>query len=656
MNVEDRVRLRVTIVVLVVVTMFAVLLARLWFLQILAGEEFAEAATRNSVRIVTVEAPRGKIVDRDGRVLVTNRTALAVGIRKDDLPDDPARVRAIKRELADLLGMTIERIDRRLTDVRTSPYRPIVIDDDVPEDVFLYLSERRHTRFPGVETLTLPVRHYPRGTLGAHLFGYVGETTEAELEELAPRYRLGDPIGRTGLERQYERWLRGVPGLDKLIVDASGRVLDNIGDQDLEPGATLVTSLDLDVQRVAEQALKEGILRARSQTFHRTGEYFEAPAGAAVVLDVRTGEVVAMASHPTYKLSEFVGGVDDEYWTFLNDPRNDYPLLNRALQATYPPGSTFKPILAVGALDRGDASPYSRHSCTSSFTFGDTVFNNWTSGSGPISLEQALVESCDTVFYRFAQQWWFEEERQEAAGREPREVIGDWARRFGLGSLTGIDLPQEEDGTIPGREWKQAIWEANRDEYCGRSDESPLFEDLCERGFSWRGGDAVNMSIGQGDVETTPLQMATVYAALANGGKVLEPRLARAIVGPEGTIKRFAPVVRQRVKADPAAIRYVQRALGAVVERGTASYPFRGWPQGRIPVGAKTGSSEIVGRQPFSWFAAIGPLDAPRYAVVAVVEEAGFGSQVAGPVVRRIMDELFGLPPLPIEFNPRVSD
>jgi penicillin-binding protein 2 len=653
-GIDDRIRLRLTIVGVIVLAMFGVLGARLWFLQVLAGSTYANAAEHNRVRIVSVEAPRGRILDDKGRVLVKNRTALAVGIARDDLPKSPKAALALKKRLATLLGMTVKEINLRLADRRTSPYKPSVIAEDVPQSAIFTIRERQED-YPGVQTLTLPVRTYPFGTLAAQILGYVGETNQTELKTLKS-YQLGDSIGRTGIERTYEKFLRGSPGLQKLEVDASGRVLGTLGDNQPLPGDDVQLSIDADVQKVAEQALFQGIERARSRNFPATGQAFLAPAGAAVVLNAKTGAVVAMASYPTYDPSKFVGGVSDAYWSFLNNPKNNFPLLDRAMQAAYPPGSTFKPILATAALATGAGSPNGRYPCQTNFKFGDRIFHNWQARNAEISIQQSLIESCDTVYYNFAKNWWLQENHQVGISKQPYETMQVWARKFGLGSATGIDLPQETSGIIPGRAYRQSYWEANKKFYCDQFNKtkSLLYEDLCQRGYLWRGGDALNMAIGQGDVDATPLQMAVVYAAVANGGNVLVPHVGMKITTPAGkVVKTIAPLVRQRVGAPASTVQYVQRALAQVAVKGTAVFPYRGWPFSSIPVAAKTGSAEIVGKQPFSWFATYAPANNPQYVVVTVVEQAGFGSQVAGPVSRRIMDELFKLKPLPIEFGGR---
>ncbi len=647
---EDRVKLRASVMGLVVLSLLATLVARLWYVQILTGEEYADAALANRVRLVTLEAPRGRILDRNAKVLVKNRPSLAVAIRRDDLRD---RGRVLPA-LAKLLGVQVHAIERRLADRRASPYTPVVVADDVAPEVIFTIRERQD-EFPGVEAVTLPVRTYPHGSLAAHVFGYVGETNEDELKRLRPKgYRLGDSIGRAGIERSYEADLRGIPGLEKLEVNAAGIALRSLGSREPVSGNDVRLSLDLEVQKVAEEAIVLGMQRARSQTFRETGERFRAPAGAAVVLDARSGEVVAMASVPTFDPTKFVGGVDSGYYASLNDPKSEFPLLNRVTQAAYPPGSTFKPMVASAALASGIASPSGFYPCTSVFEFGNRPFRNWQARNESISLAQSLVESCDTVYYRFAADWWRQDQAELQASRRAQELMQLWARRFGLGRATKIDLPPEDPGRIPDRAWRKEQWQRLRDGWCAQSRGNAVYADLCERGFLWRGGDSVNMSVGQGEVTATPLQMALAYGAIANGGSVLQPHLGLSVEAPDGRVlRRIGNKVSGQVGLGKAHMEYLQQALATVAVSGTARFPFLGWPLDEIPVAAKTGSSEIAGKQPFSWFAAYAPADNPKYVVVSVVEEAGFGSQVSGPIVRRVMDKLFGRPLSPIEFGVR---
>lgn len=653
-TVTDRVRGRIAIVAVLVFALLATLLVRLWYLQVLAGDRFAARAQRNAVRIVVDEAPRGRIFDRGGKILVRNKTALAVGVRRRDLPSGDEG-EAVKQRLAGLLSLGMKSLETRLADQRSSPFEPVVVSRDVPPRVIFSIRERPEL-YPGVEAMTLPEREYPSGSLAAQVIGYL---TEVNADELVSRtgYLAGDRIGRTGLERQYEDELRGRPGRRKLEVDASGSVLRVLGQAEPIPGADLQLTIDRDVQKVAEQALADGMRRARAQRFRETGAFFKAPAGAAVVLDARTGAVVAMASAPTFDLDRFVGGVSAKYFGKLNDPAADQPMLNRAMQSGYPPGSTFKPIVAAAALTEGAATRKTRLPCKTQFRFGDRTFRNWQPRNDQLTLREALIESCDTPFYALARDWWLQELRREEAGKAPREVMASYARAFGLDTETGLDIAgYEESGRIPDRRWRLAYWEANRESYCkiARKTKSPLYADLCERGYRWRGGDSVNLSIGQGDVLVTPLQLAVSYAALANGGKVLTPFIAKKITSPNGEVLFTGESkVRSRVPVSAGTLGYIRDALVAVARTGTAVFAYRGWPHDKIPMAAKTGSAEIAGKQPFSWFASFAPANAPKYVVVSVVEQAGYGGQVSGPIVRRIMDELFDQPPLPIVFGAR---
>lgn len=670
---DDRVKIRVSALGLAMLMLISVLASRLWFLQILAGDQFSKAANANRVRLVSVAAPRGKILDRNGRVLVGTRTSLTVGIRRTDLRNQDV----VLPRLGALLKMPVAQILKKLADKRVSPYKPVTIAEEVPREIWLMLSERRD-EFPGVETGAEPVRLYPGGnfdcselapgetcSIAAHVIGYVGEISGPELDKLRGKgYRLGDEIGRAGIERTYEEVLRGRPGIEKLEVDSRGTVLRSLGTQEPIPGRDVQLSIDLSTQKVAEEALALGIQRARSRVFDETKERFRAPAGGVVVLEANTGEVLAMASYPTFDLTKFSGGIDPDYWKLLNDPANDQPLLNRTIQAAYPPGSTFKPFIATGALETGKATPGSRFACTTEFKFGDRIFRNWRPGNSTISLSQALIESCDTPFYRIGADWWEVERAREKDNKGIFETAKHWALRFGLGRKTGIDLSGEVRGRIPGRDYKRDVWSRNREKWCAKfrkatdKDVRAAFEDLCVRGYLWRGGDAVNMSIGQGDVLTSALQVGVGYAAVANGGNVIVPHLGRQIIDPatKQAVKVIQPKPASQTGVAAENQAYLRDALTQVPERGTAASPFAGWPFSRIGMAAKTGSAEIVGKQPYSWFAAYAPANAPKYVVISVVEEAGFGSQVSGPIARRIMDHLFKLQLSAIEFDTKRSD
>ncbi|HVL91028.1 MAG TPA: penicillin-binding protein 2, partial [Actinomycetota bacterium] len=558
---DDRIRVRVSALGLIMLALISVLGSRLWFLQVLANDQYAAAATANYVRLVSVPAPRGKILDRNGKVLVGTRSSLTVGVRRTDLRDKDA----VLNRLADLVGITREVLDKRLADKRVSPYKPVTVARDVPQETWLYLREHA-AEFPGVETDVEPVRLYPEGGVAAHVIGYVGEINEKELQERRDQgYRLGDEIGRAGVERSYEHILRGKPGLEKIEVDSRGTPLRTLGSEPPVPGKDLQLTLDLEVQKVAEQSLFEGIQRARGRVFEETKQRFVAPAGGVVVLDAKTGEVVAMASYPTFDLKKFSGGIDPEYWRFLNDPVNEQPLLNRVIQSAYPPGSTFKPFVAAGALMTGQATPTARFACTTEFEYGGRIFRNWRPRNSTITLAQALIESCDTPFYRIGANWWAKERERERANNSVYEAMQDWAVKFGLGRPTNIDFGTETKGRMPGRAYKRDQWRKNRDAWCERfrATKEQAWEDLCVRGYVWRGGDSVNMSIGQGDLAVTPLQLALAYGALANGGNVMRAYVGKQAVDPEtkDSSGLIEPAVMQTAGLEARYHDYIRDAL-----------------------------------------------------------------------------------------------
>ncbi|MBW3562904.1 MAG: penicillin-binding protein 2 [Actinobacteria bacterium] len=632
--------LRLTLVSVLIVGIFAALFMRLWFLQVLAGERYQELAERNRVQWVVNEAPRGRLLDHEGRALVKNRPALTVSADKRQLldgagrPDGP-QAEAVLDRLSHLLEMSREEILEQLNNRKYSPFRPVPVKVDVPPEVVLRIQERQEL-YPGVVAETLPVRVYPYGSLAAHVVGYTGEINENELaSERYQDYRLGDKIGKAGLEYAYEHDLDGVEGLRKLEVNAQGAVQDVLDERVPVPGNDLVTTLDLDVQRDVESILAQGLEAARK--IRRTdGQAVPAPAGAAVVLDVKTGGVVAMASFPSYDPTVFLGGISTEDWGYLNAEENHKPLLNRAIVAEHPPGSIFKPVPAAAAMKAGIISPDSHLSCPGSITIGRT-WRNWTPrNEGSMDVARSLMRSCDTFYYQIGNRMFLEDDQRESRGEEPLELVQAAAREFGLGDPTGIDLPAERDGSIPGRAYKKELTEAVRNVDC----DAPEPDWEC----SWRYYDAINQSIGQGLVTTTPLQMAVAYAAMANGGTVWEPHLGKEIRSPDGElIRTVEPEAAGQLELTPAQLRELQVGLEMVVlePRGTANGAFVGFPLEELPVAGKTGTAESNGKVPFAWFASYAPITDPKYAVVVMVEEGSGGSTGAAPIVRRIYESLF---------------
>jgi penicillin-binding protein 2 len=636
------------------VLLLGALLARLWFLQVLAGDRFAELADSNRLRTVVSQAPRGHILATDGRELVVNRPALALTADRQALvnaagqPRNAQAERTVRR-LAELLDVDEVTLLRRIADVRYSPFRPVPIAVDVDPRTVLIVRQNQEL-FLGISAETIPVRDYPEGELAAHLVGYLGQISREELAESRfADYRGGDLIGRGGLEQSYESELRGRGGQEVFVVNRRGSVIDVQSRRDPQPGLDLVTWLDLDLQRETEQALAEGIVASRS-ILRPDGRLLPSTAGSAIVMDARTGGIVAMASYPTYDPTEFVGGVSRDYWAFVNDPAQGQPLNNRPIAGQYPPGSVYKIVSGAAMFEAGLATPTTRVACPGSYTVGDVTFRNWNpNNEGPMDLATALKRSCDTYFYDLAFRQWQVEQRQQT----PDEIVQRVSRQFGLGQRLGIDLPGERAGVVPGREWRQEFWLRYRDGYCERASratpgsfEQDLLLDLCRFGGIWRGGDAINMSIGQGDVLTTPLQMLAAYQAIANDGVLLRPTVGRELRDADGTLVRtIEPEVLSVLDLSPAELRSIRRGLERTVMEpgGTAFGVFSTFPLRDIPVAGKTGTAERKPLVPYAWFAAYAPADDPRYVVVVSVEQGGGGSQTAAPIARRILEHLFGV-------------
>ncbi|HWB73253.1 MAG TPA: penicillin-binding transpeptidase domain-containing protein, partial [Egibacteraceae bacterium] len=413
-------RLRLVFFGFLVASLMLLLVVRLWFLQVMSGDRYAQAAEGNAVRTISVEAPRGQIFDRDGALLVDNRYAMVVSVQPAEMGD---RADEIIAELAALLALSPAEIHERIARSRVSAFRPKPIAADVPVDVAFYIHENAGTRFPGVYAETLPVRTYPQGTTAAHVLGYLGEIGGQELtSEAYDGYQPGDLIGWSGVERSYEQELHGQRGLRRFQVDARGDVTGELDEIAPTPGADLKLALDLEAQRLTEDALLAGIDRARRVYDRDTGPgrggTFRAPAGAAVVLDPNNGEVRALASFPTFEPEQFVGGVGRSYWSWLQDRGSSFPLINRAIQSSHPPGSVFKVVSAAAALHEGFMTPTSQLPCPARWEWAGTVYRNWkSSDSGALNLVQALEQSCDTVFYELARGMWTQEQQEGAAGQ-----------------------------------------------------------------------------------------------------------------------------------------------------------------------------------------------------------------------------------------------
>lgn len=614
-------RLRLVFLGAIFASLIATLILRLYFLQVLSYKDLASQARANQVKLVATEPPRGRILDRNGQVLVSNGVSLVISVRKQELTQ--AQQQMVASRIASLVGQPLKAINARMNDRTLSPFTPVPVAENVSEDSVVYIRERQD-EFPGVETRAVPIRTYPNGKLASHLLGYLGEINPEQLQENRYQgYRPGSTVGRSGLEYAYERDLRGREGLLKLEVDSAGRVRRQLGRRDPKPGYDLVTSLDQRVQKITEDSLAQGIQAARSIFDRQSGKRYVAPAGGAVVMDALSGQIIAMASFPDYDPASFVGGISQaEFQALSSDPAN--PLLNRTIQAAYPPGSTFKTVTMAAALETGVAKINGRFDCPGSLRIADRTFRNWkTTSSGILTLTQAMAQSCDTVFYP----WGLDFYRKFRASKA--EILQEYARAFGFGSRTGIEIPFEQAGRVPDEGWLKSV--------------NKRFPQAFPYA-TWLPGYTVNMAIGQGDLLTTPLQLANSYVAIANGGTLPQPRVGVKLIQGNRVIKTIPPGSPRAVKLSPANLSAIRAGLEAVTTSGTAAGPFAGFPAG-VGVAGKTGTSQILNKQPYAWFAGFAPARNPQYVVAVMLEEAGGGGQTAAPTARMILDGIFNLPP-----------
>jgi len=618
------VALRVAMLVGLAVALIAVILFRLWFLQVLSGKQFEARANDNRLRSVKIVAPRGPIVDRDGRLIVENRPGLAVGIRPMDVPQGElqtvvARLAAvlrvpekrIRQKLRESTGLTLQQLDSREA---VGGYDLVVVDEDVGRRVVSRLLER-NALYPGVEVRKDYLRSYPMGELAAQVLGHLGEIDREQLEQARYRtYKSGDVIGQGGVESTYDSWLRGRDGLARVEVDAMGRPKSRepvAGGRLPEPGDTLVLTLDSKVQAKAEEALRYGIdLAHGSQNWRANG-------AAAVVMDVKNGELLALASYPTFDPAVWADGLTEKEWKKLGDPQANQPLLNKAFQGVYAAGSTFKAIDAVAALEEGVIVPSTRYYCNGHYPpsgdIGGSTWRCWTPyGHGSPDLVTALSQSCDVYFYNVGYAFY------NRAGTE----LADWAMRLGLGKETGIDIPGEVAGRVPTPEWRQQYFKDEIDKI-------------------WKPGNSILLSIGQGDLEVTPLQMAVAYAAIANGGTVVQPHLGQKILSPEGKVVRKLGTGKvKKLAISAGTLDAVRKGLRSAATVGTSAAVFGSYP---VAVAGKTGTAEVYGKGDYAWYASYAPADDPRYVVVVLIEQGGHGGTAAAPAARMIYDALFHL-------------
>ena len=624
---------RLGILGFLVLAAFGVLFVRLWSLQVLSGNEFLVAAQDNLSFLETKEALRGPVKDRNGRVLVDNASATAIKVTPAFLPKrgQYAELRRLTRILQVPLSDVTDQIEKHGDDRLAK----VIVKEVATESEVRFLAEHR-TEFPGMTIEDTSVRRYPHGDLAAHILGYVAEISDRQLEQLNG-YKLGDRIGQAGVEASFDKELRGIPGIELVRRDSLGQPKARPETKQLPvPGYGLRLTLDAKLQRAAQQAVIDGINRAQAD------EKWYAKAGAVVALDPRDGAIRAVASYPTFDPKVFTsrrkGALD-----FLTNSdvaeASDFPALNRALAGRYPPGSTFKPVTALAAMQEHILSPYDSLPCTGSYTVAKQTFKNWDPGVNQMmTLPTALAQSCDTYFYQVGKEFY-------DLPPDRGQPLQKWARTFGFGRPTGVDVGPETSGLLPTIKWKQATFTKKTDPCCFEVDRL------------WKPGDSIQLAIGQKDMLASPLQMARFYALLANGGKLVQPHLVSAIeqgggstTGPaQGSLvlRSYRPAA-QELNLDPAAIDVIRQGLYEATHSplGTSSGVFGHFP---VPIAGKTGTAEKVidpgdgmRTEDTAWWCGWGPYESPELVVCAVIENGGFGGEVAAPAALQVFEEYFG--------------
>ena len=669
----DRSALRIVVLRVMVVSILMTLLGRLAYLQVSEGSRYKALASNNRIREVVTPAARGQVLDDMGRPLVTNRTALVVSVTRSILHSQPHRGKAVLARLSKVIGIAPAQIELLITPCgeklkdgskanrktgcwNGSPYQPVPVASyasDRPLEVAKVLRIEEHAEdFPGVQAEYRAVREYPFRSLAAHVLGYLGPLSPEEVEK--PKYKglaSGSLIGRAGVESVYDDRLRGIDGVERLLVDKDGTVTGSLSTDPAQSGDNLVLSIDAGVQKVAENALAAGIAEARKRYDRHRKKSFTASKGAAIVVEASTGRVVAMASYPSYDPTLFVGGISTKEYTALSTSPGD-PLISNAVQGRYAPGSTFKIVSTAAAVAAGYSLTARVYPCPSGYKIGASVKHNFEGESfGTLDFRDTLIRSCDTVYYKLAVEQWSRDGATKNTGHA-REVFSKMARAWGFGRQTGIDLPDERAGLITDRAYKQSFWDKHKADYCAGAKRRPkgsylqqIDQEFCSDGWRYNAGDAANFVIGQGDVLVTPLQLTMAYAALVNGGTLYRPQLAKGFLSADGTRATVMPPVKVgTVPVKKEVLDYIKSALaGVVVPPGTAKGSFAGFPLSQVAVGGKTGTADVLDKAPTSWFASFAPVASSRYVTVVMVPEAGTGGTTAAPIARKIWDGIYGL-------------
>ena len=661
---NNKSRLSLLVVQILIISLMTALFGRLFYLQVAAGPKYREAALSIQSRDVVAPATRGLIVDGYGVPLAMNKAGLAITIDRiaiDKLEDKGV---GVMKRLAALLNLKYEDVyqNTRLCGElpkgkkagcwQGSRYQPIPITKSADPDIALQIVERSDA-FPGVDAQPVAIRSYPSylDVNAAHVLGYVGPLTESDLlESNGKQYFRSETIGKTGLEIQYDSFLRGEPGIRTVIVDRKESITRESQNTKPVPGDHLVTSLDVRLQAATEKALKDAVLRGRANGY-------TSDSGAAIVMDVKTGQILALASYPTYDPNSWEKGLTVQQASDLFSEKKSVPALNRAIQGLFAPASTFKVVSVVAAADAGyDIN--ANYDCPSQVQVGTRAFQNFDSkNQGRMDMKKAIAVSCDTIWYQIAFDEWLRD-----GGLKPKSNPNDYffkaAQAFDITEKVGIDLPSESRSRLADRAYKKRWHDQNKDFYCNYKDratkaqQTPFLLQLaaenCVDGDKIRAGDAVNFSIGQGDTVVTPLKLTQMYAAIANGGTIWQASIAKAVVKTDGTVvETFTPAKLGTLDVEASTIKFLQQSLREVVVSGTGAGVFAGFP---IEISGKTGTGQVFGKNPdgslkddTSWFASYAPSDNPRYAVVMMVGQGGFGASTSGIGVRQIYEALFGV-------------
>ena len=585
---------RLEILSLIIVFIFLTLVSRLAYLQMAQGQYYDRLADGNRIRLIPIMSPRGVFYDRNGVMLVSNRPGFTVSIlsMSGPVPDE------VIAKLAGILGMNGEEIKVKLSQ-HTGSFEPIRVKTDVGPDIVTKIEERR-SELPGVVIEIQPLRNYVNNELGAHIFGYVSEINDVELEKRkADGYKAGDIVGKFGLEKVYDKEIRGADGGNQVEVDVNGRPVQVIGKKDPVPGHNLVLTIDYRIQKAAETAIDAQLSYLQTKT-----EFVKAKAAAAVVINPKTGEILAMVSRPAFNPNLFNGGISSKDWNLLNE--NPYhPMDNKAIAGEYPPGSTFKIITGTAALELGKVTPEEKILDTGTHWIIPKG-NAAGEALGWINFREALSKSDNVYFY-------------EMGNRLGIDNLEKYARMFGLGEVTGINLPGESEGLVANRRYKEKVY--NED---------------------WYLSETFDAAIGQGFQLATPLQMAMVMGQIANGGHRYKPNLVSKIIAPNGeVIKTVAPEEVGKITISDYNLNLIRESLREVgLEGGTAANAFQDFP---ISIAGKTGTAENSQGSDHGWFVAYGPYEDPRVAVAVIVEQGGYGSSSAVPIAKKILEAAFNI-------------